>query len=253
MARPWAAKHAHLDSRGARETARIRGCERSILDVSDLNIGTASAREPDDADGTADLLRRARAGEVAAFNVLVLRHQDAAYSLALRFLGSRQAAEDATQEAFLRAYRNLASFRGERFRSWLFTIVANAARDELRRQRRRPQRSLDEARDDPDRATLDPPDPDPQPDAVALQSELRAHLEQALRALPDDWRMVVVMSDVHGMSYAEVASAVGVPEGTVKSRLSRARGRLRDTLRDSLPPAGEPFEVPERLEHREIT
>jgi RNA polymerase sigma-70 factor (ECF subfamily) len=224
-----------------------------------VNIDPAHAREPDDPGETTDLLRRARAGEVAAFNVLVLHHQDAAYSLALRFLGSRQAAEDVTQEAFERAYRNLASFRGERFRSWLFTIVANAARDELRRQRRRPQRSLDEARDDPERATLDPPDPGPTPDAVALQSELRAHLEAALRALPDDWRLVVVLSDVHGMSYAEVAATVGVPEGTVKSRLSRARGRLRDILRDTLPrsePApsdGEPFEGSERLRSREIT
>lgn len=218
-----------------------------------MTTGPADAHEPADADGTTDLLRRARGGEVAAFNVLVLRHQSAAYSLALRFLGSRQAAEDATQEAFERAYRGLATFRGERFRSWLFTIVANAARDELRRQRRRPQRSLDEARDDPDRATLDPPDPGPTPDAVALQSELRAHLEQALRELPDDWRLVVVLSDVHGMSYAEVAAAVGVPEGTVKSRLSRARGRLRDILRDSLPRAVEPFEGRERLEHREST
>lgn len=229
-----------------------------------VNIGPARVREPED-PGEPDLLRRARAGEVAAFNVLVLRHQDAAYSLALRFLGSRQAAEDATQEAFERAYRNLANFRGERFRSWLLTIVANAARDELRRQRRRPQRSLDEARDDPDLATLDPADPGPTPDTVALQSELRAHLERALRELPEDWRMVVVMSDVHGMSYAEVATAIGVPEGTVKSRLSRARGRLRDILRDSLPRteipvhpeavrgAVEPSEGGDRLTSREIT
>jgi RNA polymerase sigma-70 factor (ECF subfamily) len=86
-----------------------------------------------------------------------------------------------------------------------------------------------------------------------VQSELRAHLEAALRALPDDWRLVVVLSDVHGMSYAEVASAVGAPEGTVKSRLSRARGRLRDILRDTLPHAPEPFEGSERLGSRGIT
>lgn len=218
-----------------------------------MTSGTTDAIEQAEPDDTADLLRRARGGEVAAFNVLVLRHQDAAYSLALRFLGSRQAAEDATQEAFERAYRGLTNFRGDRFRSWLLTIVANAARDELRRQRRRPQRSLDEARDDPARATLDPPDPGPTPDAVALQSELRAHLERALRELPEEWRMVVLLSDVHGMSYSEVAAAVSVPEGTVKSRLSRARSRLRDILRESLPRAVEPFEGRERLQHREIT
>ena len=197
-------------------------------------------------DETAVLVHRARAGEVAAFNLLVLQHQDAAYSLALHFLGSQQAAEDATQEAFLRAYRGIARFEGDRFRPWLLSIVANAARDELRRRKRRPQRSLDEARDDLDRPSIDPPDPGPLPEDTALRGELRGQLEAALRELPEDWRMVVLLSDVHGLSYDEVASALGVPVGTVKSRLSRARGRLRDLLR----PSREPVEAPVRLEDR---
>jgi len=209
--------------------------------------GNASAADADDAGETAALVRRAQAGELTAFNLLVLRHQDAAYSLALRFLGSRQAAEDATQEAFLRAYRGIARFRGERFRSWLLSIVANAARDELRRQRRRPQQSLDAARDDPDRPDIDPPDPGPSPETSALRGELRGQLEQALLELPDDWRSVVILADVHGLSYEEVAQAVGVPVGTVKSRLSRARGRLRDLLRA----AREPSSVPGRRTDKE--
>ena len=190
---------------------------------------TATQRpEPETAE--LELVQRARDGDLAAFNSLVLRHQDAAYGLALRFLSSREAAEDATQEAFIRAYRAIGSFRGERFRSWLFSIVANACRDELRRRRRRPQRSLDEAREREDRPDLDPPDPDPTPEAQALSGELREALGRSLMQLPEDWRLVVVLSDVQGLSYEEIAESVGVPLGTVKSRLSRARARLREIL-----------------------
>jgi RNA polymerase sigma-70 factor (ECF subfamily) len=184
-------------------------------------------------DDTLDLVQRAQGGELAAFNTLVIRHQDAAYSLAFRFLRSRESAEDVTQEAFLRAYRALDSFRGERFRSWLLRIVANAARDELRRRKRRPQRSLDEARDDPDMPSIDPVEPGLGPEQRAEQSDLRRVLEDALVQLPEDWRLVVLLSDVHGLSYDEVAESAGLPLGTVKSRLSRARGRLREILRES--------------------
>ena len=184
-------------------------------------------------DDVPDLVRRAQRGEVAAFNTLVIRHQNAAYSLAFRFLRSREAAEDVTQEAFVRAWRAIESFRGERFRSWLLRIVANAARDELRRRKRRPQRSLDEARDDHDMASIDPVEPDLGPQARAEQAELRKVLEGALAELPEDWRMVVLLSDVHGLSYEEIADATGVPVGTFNSRLSRARSRLRDLLRES--------------------
>ncbi|MQA00436.1 MAG: sigma-70 family RNA polymerase sigma factor [Dehalococcoidia bacterium] len=180
-----------------------------------------------------DLVRRAQASDLAAFNTLVIRHQDAVYSLALRMLGTREAAEDAAQEAFIRAYRRLETYRGGSFRSWLFSIVANLARDELRRRARRPQVSLDAARDDPDRADLDPPDTEPLPEARVEQGELRATLEAALGQLPDDWREIVVLSDVHGLAYDEIAHVTGLPLGTVKSRLSRARGRLRDALRAS--------------------
>ena len=185
------------------------------------------------ADSVPDLVRRAQRGEIAAFNMLVIRHQNAAYSLALRFLRTREAAEDVTQEAFVRAWRAIDTFRGERFRSWLLRIVANAARDELRRRKRRPQRSLDETWDDSDMASIDPVEPDPGPQERAEQAELRGVLERALAELPEDWRMVVLLSDVHGMSYEEIADAVDAPLGTVKSRLSRARGRLRQLLIES--------------------
>ncbi len=184
-------------------------------------------------DDVPDLVRRAQRGEIAAYNTLVIRHQNAAYSLALRFLRTREAAEDVTQEAFLRAWRAIDTFRGERFRSWLLRIVANAARDELRRRKRRPQRSLDETWDDADMASIDPVEPGLGPQERAEQTELRGVLERAIAELPEEWRMVVLLSDVHGMSYEEIADAVDAPLGTVKSRLSRARARLRQLLIES--------------------
>ncbi len=184
-------------------------------------------------DDVPDLVRRAQHGEIAAFNTLVIRHQNAAYSLALRFLRTREAAEDVTQEAFVRAWRAIDTFRGERFRSWLLRIVANAARDELRRRKRRPQRSLDETWDDSDMASIDPVEPGLGPQERAEQTELRGVLERAIAELPEEWRMVVLLSDVHGMSYEEIADAVDAPLGTVKSRLSRARARLRQLLIES--------------------
>lgn len=180
---------------------------------------------------TLELVRRAQAGDLGSFNTLVIRYQDGAYSLALRFLGSPPAAEDVTQEAFIKAFRAIESFRGERFRSWLFSIVANLARDELRRRKRRPQVSIDRTHDDPDMATIEPEDPNPSPEAALLSGELRDTLERALMQLPEEWRLVVVLSDVHGLSYDEIADTLALRLGTVKSRLSRARGRMRDLLR----------------------
>jgi RNA polymerase sigma-70 factor (ECF subfamily) len=190
---------------------------------------------------TAQLIRNAQAGDLDAFNTLVIAHQDQVYSLALRFMGQRPAAEDATQEAFLRAYRAIRTFKGDRFRAWLLAIVANACRDELRRQRRRPTHSLDARGPDDDSPAFDPPDPGPTPEDGAMNSELRAALERALLQLPEDWRLIVVLSDIHGLSYQEVAQVASLPVGTVKSRLSRARGRLRDILMatgELVPPSG---------------
>ena len=215
---------------------RSCGLGRRALPDGDRTLNAApeqSGRTAPETPEGLDLIRRAQAGELAPFNALVIRHQDAVYSLAVRFLGNREAAEDATQEAFIRAYRAIGTFRGDRFRSWLFSIVANVARDELRRRKRRPQRSLDEARDDPDRPSLDPVDTGPSPESEAVRGDLRAALERALQELPEEWRLIVVLSDVHGLSCEEIAARFDIPLGTVKSRLSRARGRLRDLLREA--------------------
>lgn len=142
------------------------------------------------------LVVRARSGDLTAFNALALRFQDGVYGLTLRMLGDPDSAEGATQDAFIRAWQRFETFRGGSFRAWLFTIAANRARDELRRRGRRPTSSLDEARDDPDRADIDSVDRGPTAHEILEQSELKRALEAALRTLPDDWREIVVLADV---------------------------------------------------------
>ncbi len=181
----------------------------------------------------AELLAAARRGDVSAFNGLVLRYQRAVYNVCARTLDSPEDAADITQEAFLSAYRSLAAFRGpaEGFRPWLLRIAVNGCYDALRRRRRRPAESLDqwpdEAEDGPRQA---PADPTPLPDQQALTAETRRQIEAGLAALAPDQRLTVVLCDVQGLSYEEAAAAMGVEVGTVKSRLSRARVRLRDFL-----------------------
>ena len=177
-------------------------------------------------DQSAERLQRARDGDLAAFNELVLEHQSLVFSLCLRMTGQKQAAEDATQEAFIAAWRNLKNLRGA-FRPWLMRIASNACTDELRRRGRRPSSSLDSALDE---GVPEPADSEPSPDTSLLQGEVRRQVEEALQDLPADQRVAVVLSDLHGFDYAEVAEITKTSLGTVKSRISRGRTRLRTAL-----------------------
>jgi RNA polymerase sigma-70 factor (ECF subfamily) len=174
-----------------------------------------------------DRPRRAREGDLGAFNELVVEYQTQVYNLCLRMLGQQQAAEDATQEAFVSAWRNIFSLRGESFRPWILRIAANLCRDELRRRSRRPSSSLDVALE---AGVPEPPDDEPLPEDSALQSELRGNLEAALAQLPEEQRTAVYLCDVQGLDYAEIASVMGTSIGTVKSRIARGRLRMRDLL-----------------------
>ena len=176
-------------------------------------------------------LQRARAGDLGAFNELVLEHQSLVFNLCLHQLGQRQAAEDATQEAFVSAWRNLGGLRGP-FRPWLLRIAVNACTDELRRRGRRPSTSLDVALD---AGVPEPPDEDPSPETSLLQGELRREVETALLTLPEEQRLAVILSDLQGLEYAEIAAVMKTSLGTVKSRIARGRARLRQALR----PGGE--------------
>jgi len=177
-----------------------------------------------------DLILTAKRGDVEAFNRLVLLHQDAAYTVAYRIIGEVDAAADATQEAFISAFRKLHQFRGERFKPWLLRIVTNACYDELRRRQRRPAASLEELHEV--HASHDSPLVSQQedPEQHAQRHELNNAIQECLSALPDDQRVITVLSDVEGYTYQEISAITGLPLGTVKSRLSRARGRLRDCL-----------------------
>ncbi len=177
----------------------------------------------------AALVRGARDGSLDAFNALVDLHQRPAYNLCLRMLGSSAAAEDAAQDAFLSAFRHIGSFKGANFRPWLMRIAANACLDELRRRGRRPAVSLDApvpGSDDPP----DAPDTAAGPEALALRREQRDAVQAALLLLPPDQRMAVVMCDVQGFAYEEIAEAMRTSVGTVKSRIARGREKMRREL-----------------------
>ena len=179
----------------------------------------------------AALIQSARKGSLDAFNTLVLTYQHQVYNLAYRIMGEEAAASDATQEAFISAYKNLKSFRGGSFKSWLLRIVTNACYDDLRRRKRRPATSLDELTDGEDgEAEFDVPTPEDGPETIAQRHELAGLIQQGITTLPDDQRIVLVLSDVQGMSYEEIASITNSNLGTVKSRLSRARAKLREYL-----------------------
>lgn len=175
-----------------------------------------------------DLIQRSQEGDLAAFNLLVETYQRQVYNLCLRMLGSVEAAEDATQETFLAAYRHIGTFRGTAFRSWLLRIAANVCTDELRRRRRRPLRSIET--NDSDAEPFQIPDTREGPEAYVLRRELGRSIQSALLALPEDQRLVIILCDVQGLSYEEIAATLNIALGTVKSRISRARRRLRELL-----------------------
>jgi RNA polymerase sigma-70 factor, ECF subfamily len=180
-------------------------------------------------ESEADHLRRAAEGDLDAFNRLVELHQRAVYNVCLRMVGEPAAAEDATQDAFIAAYRKITGFRGTSFRAWLMRIASNTCIDELRRRGRRPAVSLDA----PLPGAVDPIDvPDPQagPEIEALRGEQQAAIQAALLRLPEDQRLAVVLCDMQGYAYEEIAEAMKVSLGTVKSRISRAREKLRRIL-----------------------
>ncbi len=178
------------------------------------------------------LIQEAQRGDLDAFNTLILTYQDMLFNTALRIMGDEDAAADATQEAFLSAFRAIKSFRGGSFKAWLLRTVTNACYDELRRQKRRPTTPLEPETDDGEE--MEAPrwlaDPSMSPEQEIEVDELEHAIQHCLEALPVEFRTVVVLTDLQGMDYKEVAATIRVPLGTIKSRLARARLRLRECL-----------------------
>ena len=183
------------------------------------------------------LINLSQKGDVNAFNQLVLKYQQTTYNVVLRMLGDRDTAADVTQDTFIAAFRAIQSFRGSSsFRAWLLRIASNQACDYWRRANRHPQDSLDTImnEDEPHDAgllnALITTEQAVNPEEFLLNHELQELLQQAIQELPLDQRVAVILCDVQGLSYEEIASSTQTSLGTVRSRIARGRKRVRDYL-----------------------
>lgn len=178
-----------------------------------------------------NMIAAAQKGDTPSFNHLVRAYQSIVFHTAYRVLGDSDAASDATQDAFVNAYKNIRSFRGGSFKAWLLRIVTNTCYDQLRAKKRKPTASLDALLVDPDN-----PAPglgearEESPHDHAERSELAYWIDKGLQTLPYDQRITLVLSDIDGFAYEEIAEVTKTNVGTVKSRLSRARAHLREYL-----------------------
>jgi len=213
-----------LDSASLRIAVR-----RDPQTVEDLRSTTVS----DDPVQRRDLilLERAKGGDLDAFNDLVACYQDHLYALVVRMVPDRDQASDAVQEAFFSAYRNMGGFRGGSVRSWLSRIAVNAAMDAQRAKKRRPVQPYPELDDE---SWQPPAGADADPISTALTVERTGALNAALAAITTDQRTAIVLFDVEGYDYAEIADMTGVSLGTVKSRIHRGRLALRVLLEDRM-------------------
>ena len=176
------------------------------------------------------LVQQAAAGDAAAFETLVERYQQQVYHLALRMVNNEADAQDLAQEAFIRAWRGLGSFQfTSQFSTWLYRLTSNICIDFLRAQKRRKVVSLTMLRDDED-SQWDLPDDDPLPEQQMIAREERQALERAFAALDPEFRQILTLRIVNGCSYQQISQILGIAEGTVKSRISRAREQLRKKM-----------------------
>jgi RNA polymerase sigma-70 factor (ECF subfamily) len=179
-----------------------------------------------------DQIKNALKGDLESFNQIVLEYQGLVFNQAYRIIGEPDAAADATQEAFISAYKKLHTYRGGSFKSWLLRIVSNACYDEFRRRKRQPVSPLEPENEDGEEfsspAWLE--DKEAKPEESLLQRELSEAIQFCLEKLKLETRTIVVLVDLQGMDYASVAQIIDRPLGTVKSRLARARRSLKDCL-----------------------
>lgn len=178
------------------------------------------------------LVQRSKRGDLGAFEELVARYEKKVYNLAFRLTGNHDDADDVAQEALLRAYTSLSSFRGDSsFSTWLYRIVTNAGLDEIRRRRRRATTSLDDPLSTREgEVARQVPDASEGPVEIAERTEVREQVQEAINSLAGDHRVVLILRDLQGLSYAEIAGILRCPLGTVRSKLSRARERLKFRL-----------------------
>lgn len=177
------------------------------------------------------IIKQVLAGDNDAFGILVETYQDRVFNLALRMSGNTDDAFDLAQEAFFRAWRGLSGFQFEAsFSTWLFRLTSNVCLDWLRAKKRRPTVSLTSVGDEEETVQLDLPDPGMGPEELLIAAENRSTLAAAMNALPVEYRQILTLRAIDDLSYTEIAEVLQLREGTVKSRLSRARVALRNKL-----------------------
>ncbi|NPV53825.1 MAG: sigma-70 family RNA polymerase sigma factor [Firmicutes bacterium] len=179
---------------------------------------------------------RYREDDIQAFESLVRRYDKQLYNIALRMTGNSEEAKDLVQEALVRAYRSFGAFKlGTSFERWLYRIATNLFLDRLRKAGRFQVESIDDPITTPNgEIERELPDWSTNPEAVAMNNELHNKIQEALMALPPEYRMAVILADVHGFSYEEISGILKCSIGTVRSRIHRGRRILRDKLRPYL-------------------
>ena len=180
------------------------------------------------------IIRRVLDGDVNAFEKLVLENQKNVYNLALKMLGNSEDASDVSQEAFLRAYRSLGSFQGDsRFSVWLYRMTSNVCIDFLRKRKRRAEVSMTVVNDEDEESELEIPDERFSPEQTLDRQERVRAVREGLQKLPEEYRRILTMREIGGLSYEELAEALDLELGTVKSKLFRARKKLCEVLLES--------------------
>jgi RNA polymerase sigma-70 factor (ECF subfamily) len=222
-----------LDSSGK---AKIVGC-MSLMDRK-IHEGGSTCRfddarkdtvRSDEAPNDAVLVERFLGGDIAAFDSLVLRHQERIMNLCFRMMGDHDDAKDCAQDTFIKVFRSLGGFRFESaFSTWLYRIAVNTCKNRLASSRERKRLTATQAE------FADPPSPFSTPEEEMEKREREGELQRAIGALREDFRTLVVLRDVEGLSYEDVSRITGLALGTVKSKLARARERLRADLRGKL-------------------
>lgn len=213
----------------------MKSHQAKILRLPVNNVQVQADETEEESDNR--IAMAAQAGDLAAFNQLVARHEQRVYNLAYRMLNDAESAADAAQDAFFQAYRALSQYRGGSFKSWLLRIASNICYDRLRVRSRRPSDLLDamleEAESTGGSATSLLEDAAADPENHALSHELARELATAVQTLPPDQRLIVILSDIQGLSYDEIVQIANCSLGTVKSRLSRGRAKLREYLQQN--------------------
>jgi RNA polymerase sigma-70 factor (ECF subfamily) len=208
-------------------------CQVGVNEMVALSFPTTQYKPFSTLMDDALLIERARQGDLSSFNELVLSYQDVVYRQAFWILHDERAAEDATQEAFLRAYMNLHTVRGGPFRPWMLRITTNYCLDQVRHQKIRPTTPLEEFNQDGEENENSPLLIDPMAPIEELieRSDQETAILNCINRLSSEYRVAIIMVDLQGLDYGEAAKSLGVPLGTFKSRLSRARCQVRDLLK----------------------